>query len=315
MEEDFSGGKMNVIITGGTGLIGRALVESLVRDGHHVAVLSRDPAFVKGMPGQVQLVKWDGTTSRGWGNLVDGADAVINLAGQNLSSGRWTSRRKQEIIDSRVNAGKAVVEAIGNAVVKPRVLIQASGIGAYGTSETELFDEGASYGKDFLAEVTKVWEASTRPVESLGVRRVVIRTAAVLSTASGALPKVLLPFRFFVGGPLGSGRQWLSWIHLEDEVRAIRFLLEHPEARGVFNLSAQAVTNRQFAGAIGTVLNRPAWISVPSFAIRLLFGEMSTMVLEGQKASNEKLTGLGFQFNFPEVNSALNDLLKQKTNH
>jgi len=302
---------MKIIITGGNGLIGRALAEDLAKDGHEVILLSRRPQPATGLQPSIRLEKWDGRTAQGWGKLADGADAIVNLAGENLSAGRWTARRKQAILESRLNAGAAVVQAIQQAVNKPRVLIQSSAVGYYGPRGSESISEDAASANDFLAGVCQAWEASTQPVEALGVRRVVTRSGVILSTNSITLPRMLLPFRLFAGGPLGSGRQWLSWVHLEDEVRALRFLIETPEARGVFNISAQPLTNRQFAQLAGKVMRRPAFFTVPAFIIRLVFGEMSTVVLEGQRVSSKRLTDLGFQFRFPEAEAALKDFLRR----
>jgi len=300
---------MKIMITGGSGFIGSAMASDLVQDGHEIIILSRHPLPSAEQSGAVRRVKWDGRTVSGWGELVDGLDAIVNLAGENLSAGRWTPKRKQAIIDSRVNAGAAVVEAIQRAVHKPKVLIQASGVGCYGTETPGWVNEGTPFGLDFLAGVCRVWEASTQPVESLGVRRVVARSSVVLSAQCGALPRMLLPFKFFLGGPLGSGEQWLSWVHLEDEVRALRFLMENPRAHGAFNISAQPVTNRQFTQAVGKVMHRPAFFTVPAVMIRLLFGEMSTVVLDGQRVSSNRLEALGFEFHFPTIEAGLMNLL------
>ena len=300
---------MRVIIAGGTGLIGRALTASLLKDGHEVIVLSRGAAAPVDFPGEARLVRWDGRSAEGWGKLINEADALVNLAGQNLSSGRWTSKRKQSILSSRVNAGKAFVQALQQADKLPAVLVQASGAGRYGVENPALLDENAPIGNDFLAGITKHWEDSTLPVEAMGLRRVIIRSGVVLSRTGGALWIMLLPFRLFVGGPLGKGDQWLSWVHIEDEVRASQFLIENPEAKGAINISAQAVTNTQFANAAGKIMRRPSFIRVPAFMLRLVLGEMSTMVLEGQRASSKKLTDLGFRFKFHEIESALKDLI------
>jgi hypothetical protein len=303
--------KMKIIITGGTGLIGRALAEDLAKDGHEVILLSRSSLPASSLPAGVRVEKWDGRTAQGWGQLADGADAIVNLAGENLSAGRWTAKRKRSILDSRTNPGAAVVQAVQQAAHKPGVVIQSSAVGYYGPGEAEGIAEDTPPAADFLAQVCQAWEASTQPVEALGVRWVVTRSGVVLSTRSGALPRMLLPFKFFAGGPLGSGRQWLSWIHLEDEVRALRFLIENPQAQGAYNLSARPLTNRQFAQAIGKVMRRPAFFTVPAFLIRLLFGEMSTVVLDGQHVSSQRLLEAGFQYRFPEAEAALRDLLKR----
>lgn len=302
---------MKIIITGGTGLIGSVLAEDLAKDGHEVIILSRRPQSAKTFPPGIRLEKWDGRTAQGWGNLAEGADAIVNLVGENLSAGRWTAKRKRAILESRINAGVAVVQAVQQAQNKPRVLIQSSAIGYYGPSDIESLEEDALPANDFLAKVCQTWEATTQPVEALGVRRVVTRSAVVLTTKPGsiALPRMMLPFKLFAGGPLGSGQQWFSWVHLEDEIRALRFLIDTPEARGAFNISAKPLTNRQFAKVLGKVMHRPSFFPVPAFLIRLLFGEMSTVVLDGQNVSAKRLTDLGFHFQFPEAETALRDLL------
>ena len=301
---------MRVIITGGTGLIGRALVADLTKDDHETIVLSRRPERAAGLPAEVRVERWDAQTAEGWGSLADGADALVNLAGENIA-GRWTASRKRRIRESRLNAGRAVVQAVELAGVKPRVVVQASGAGYYGPRGDDEITEEAGPGKDYLGQTAIEWEASTAPVEALGVRRTVIRSGVVLSTAGGAFPPLLLPFRFFVGGPLGSGRQWFPWIHIADESRAIRFLIEHEAASGPFNLTApNPLTNAEFGRVLGRVLLRPAFAPTPAFALKLLLGEMSTVLLDGQRAVSHRLQGLDFTFRFPDAESALRELLK-----
>lgn len=307
---------MRVVITGGTGLIGRALSKSLVRDGHEVVVLSRFPERARGLPGGTQVVGWDAESADGWLPAAEGAEAIVNLAGANIGGehflpSRWTKARKRLIRESRVNAGRAVVDAVTNMSPKPGVVIQASGVGYYGFHGDEELGEDAPPGDDFGARLThEEWEPSTAPVEALGVRRAILRTGAVLDPGEGALPRLMLPFQLFVGGYWGSGKQWLPWIHLEDEVQAIRFLIEHEQAHGPFNLVAPGiVTNADFGRALGTVMKRPYWFPIPGFALRLVFGEVTTVLLEGQRAVPERLLGLGFTFRFPELTSALRDLL------
>jgi uncharacterized protein (TIGR01777 family) len=302
---------MRVIITGGTGLIGRALTVKLAADDHQVIVLSRTPERVRDLPAGVRVARWDAHSAEGWGSLADGADAIVNLAGERLA-GRWTARRKRRIRESRLNAGRAVVQAVGQAGDKPHVVVQASGAGYYGPRGDEEITEEAAPGKDFLGQLAVEWEASTAPVESLGVRRVIIRSGVVLSTAGGALPQLLLPFRFFAGGPLGSGKQWLPWIHIADEVSAISFLIENEAASGPFNLMApDPLTNADFGRVLGRMLGRPAFVPTPAFALRLLLGEMATVVLDGQRAIPRRLLYLGFTFRFPEAEAALRDLLRK----
>jgi uncharacterized protein (TIGR01777 family) len=307
---------MRIVITGGTGLIGRALAADLAGDSHEVIVLSRRPERAIALPTGVRAERWDARTAEGWGHLADGAEAIVNLAGENpAGSGffpsRWTPERKRRIRESRLRAGLAVVEAVEAAMYKPRVVIQASGAGYYGSRGDEEVTEETPPGNDFLARVAcEEWEPSTAPVEALGVRRVIIRSGVVLSTEGGALPRLLLPFRLFVGGPLGSGRQWLPWLHIADEVAAIRFLMEKETASGPFNLVApHPLTNAEFSRVVGRVIGRPAFMSVPGFALRLLFGEVANVLLEGQRAIPWRLLDLGFTFRFTEAEVALQDLL------
>lgn len=301
-----------VIITGGTGLVGRNLALELASGGYEVVVLSRSPEKHRAeMPPGVRIEGWDGRSVTGWGNLVEGAAAIVNLAGANLSGGRWSASRKRILRDSRVNPGTAVVEAVRLARQRPAVVIQASAVGYYGPHGDEMLTESAPPGSDYLSRLTLDWEASTREVETLGVRWVVVRSGIVLDHTEGALPRMALPFRLFFGGPVGGGRQWVSWIHPKDESAALRFLIEHPELHGAFNLtSPQPVTNREFGRAIARALIRPAWVPAPGFAVKLLFGEMSTVVLTGQRVQPERLLQAAFQFRFPAPVEALKDVLR-----
>ncbi len=306
---------MHVLITGGTGLIGTALAKALLADGHGVTILTRqrNPRLSEGAVAQI----WNGKTPEDWGHLVNEVDAVVNLAGENIAGqgplpGRWTVSRKEVIRQSRIGAGLALAQAIADATKPPAVLVQASGIGYYGTSDDEPIDEEASAGTDFLATLAVDWEASTRPVEDKGVRRVVIRTGAVLSTSGGALPKLLLPYQMYVGGPAGSGRQFMPWIHIDDEVNAIRFLIEQSTAQGAFNLCAPSpVTNREFGNTLGRVMHRPSLLPVPAFVLHMLLGEVADLVLEGQRAFPKRLQSLGYEFRFAELEPALRDLLSR----
>lgn len=303
---------MRIIITGGTGLIGKALCPLLLADGHLVTVLSRNPDAARGMPRGVRVEEWDGKTPEGWSQLVNGADAMINLAGAGIADRAWTAQRKQLLRESRIHAGLAIQKAIQQAAQKPKVLIQSSAVGYYGThNDDELITEAAAPGKDFLAKVCFDWEMSTAPVSKMGVRRPVIRTGVVLSKEGGALPKMLLPFKFFAGGPIGSGKQWLPWIHITDQVRAIKFLLDHPSADGPFNLAApNPVNNKQFGEILGAIMRRPAFMPTPGVAMKAIFGEMSTVLLDGQRAVPQRLEALGFAFTYPTLREALSDLLK-----
>ncbi|MCS6844851.1 MAG: TIGR01777 family oxidoreductase [Caldilineales bacterium] len=303
---------MRVIVTGGTGLIGRPLAAALADAGHEVIVLSRSPEKAAGLGQGIQVVRWDGRTAEGWGSLADGAGAIVNLAGESIAEGRWSDERKRRIRESRVNAGKAVVEAVQAARQKPAVLVQASAVGYYGPRGPETVTEDTPPGKDFLAQVCVDWEASTAPVEAMGVRRAIARTGIVLSADGGALPRMLLPFKFFAGGKLGSGQQGFPWIHIADEVAALRFLMENPAASGPFNLAApNPPTNAEFMRAVGEAMGRPAAMPTPAAALRAVFGEMATVLLDGQRAAPKRLLDLGFQFRFTDPVAALRDLLRR----
>jgi len=300
---------MQIVITGGTGLIGNAVAHEMGGAGHEVVILSRDLAKVKGLPPNTRAVQWDGKTGAGWSSLLDGDTAIVHLAGESIAAGRWTESRKRRIRESRVESGRAVLEAIRQAKEKPRTLLQGSAVGFYGPSGDEVVTEGHAPGTDFLADVCVDWEASTAGAEALGVRRALLRTGIVLSRDGGALPKMSLPFKLGAGGPLGGGRQWLPWIHLADEVGAIRFLLERDDARGPFNLSApQPLTNRDFSRALGKALHRPSLAPAPGFALRLVLGEMADMLLNGQRAVPQRLLEMGYSFRFPEAVQALRNL-------
>ncbi len=301
---------MRIIITGGTGLIGRQLAGSLLQDNHEVIVLTRTPDRRSGLPASVRVVGWDGRSAAGWGQYADGAGAIVNLAGAGIADSRWSEQRKREIVESRVNAGKAVVEAVQAATNKPSVVIQSSAVGYYGSRGSELLSEESAPGNDFLADVCIDWEKSTEAVEALGVRRPVIRTGIVLSTEGGALPKMLLPFKFFAGGKLGDGRQYFPWIHMADEVGAIRFLMDTAQASGPFNLAApNPPSNAAFVKAVGEAMGRPSAVPAPGFALKAAFGEMSTVLLDGQRAEPKRLLALGYRFRFTDPVAAVRDVL------
>ena len=304
---------MNILISGGTGFIGSALMRSLVADGHKTWILTRDPSRFTPTAG-VQPVAWDGRSSQGWLDVFSRMDAVVNLAGETIGAWPWTAERKKRILESRVAAGRAMLEAYERASDRPPVLIQASGVGYYGPLGPQQVSESGAPGKDFIAQVAIDWEDSTSRLDDLpGVRRVVIRTSLVLDTRQGVLPLMALPVRFFAGGPLGNGRQGVSWIHIDDEVRAIRFLIENQGARGPFNLSApQPVSNAIFIQKLSAALGRPYWLPAPGFAMKLLLGEMSTLLLDGQYAIPGRLLDLGFQFNFQQVEAAFQTLYSDK---
>lgn len=307
---------MRVIITGGTGLIGKALANSLAHDHHEVIVLSRNKNKTAGLSNGVQLMQWDSSTADGWGHLVDGAGAVVNLAGESIAGegfppSRWTSERKKRIRDSRINAGRAVTAAINAAATKPEVLVQSSAVGYYGVHGDEDITEEHPAGNDFLSDVAKEWEASTQAVEKMGVRRVIVRTGIVMTTHGGVLPQLSLPFKLFVGGPIGSGKQQMPWIHIDDEIGAIRFLIDTPSANGAFNLSApEVLSNAQLSKVIGKVLSRPSFFPTPAIAFKLAFGELATLLVDGQRAIPKRLQEIGYPFKFAHAEPALRDLIE-----
>ena len=310
---------MKILITGGTGLIGRALIDALVADGHKIHVLTRNPDKVRdALPSGVLPFQWDGRSPAGWSHLIPDMDAIINLAGESIAGESlldiltkpWNAASKTRIQQSRVDAGNALVAAIEKSEKKPSVFIQSSAVGYYGPGGDAEIPEYTPAGKDFLAETCRIWEDSTKQIEAMGVRRAVIRTGLVLAGKGGILPMVLLPFKLFAGGTLGSGKQYVPWIHIDDEVNAIRFLLNNEDARGAYNLTApNPLTQREQAKVVGRLLHRPSFIPAPAFVLKLALGEKSTLVLDGQRATPENLQLEGFTFKFTDFETALADLL------
>jgi len=301
---------MRVVITGATGFIGRALCKVLHKD-YEVIALSRDAGrAAKSVGDTAKAIEWDGRTTGSWFTQANGAFAIINLAGENIASGRWNESKKAGILHSRLDSVKAVIEVIKQVDKKPAVVIQASAIGWYGPRSDEPLDEDSPPGKGFLASVCRDVESSAEEIEKLGVRCAVIRTGVVLGRDGGAFAKLVKPFRFYIGGHLGSGKQWFSWIHLDDEVAAIKFLMENEHLKGAFNLTApQSVTMKEFSKILGKILHRPAWLNVPAFAARLALGEMADeMLLSGQKVLPKRLLNTDFDFKYTNVEHTLNDI-------
>jgi len=303
---------MKIIITGGTGDIGRALTTELTNAGHQIIIFSRSSQ--KTVTG-AQTVEWDSDNVESWLPYIENANVVVHLAGENLAGKgflptRWTAERKQRILKSRTKTGEALVEAIQRVGDKPEVFIQSSAIGYYGPHQDETLTETDPPGDGFLARTCIEWEDSTKDLDDLGVRRAIIRTGIVLTPDSGALARLMLPYRMFVGGPFGDGKQWYSWIHIADEIAAIRYLIENPEAKGAFNLTApHPLRNRDFGKTLGKVLSRPSWIPIPKFAMEVALGEVASVVFDGQRVLPAKLQELGYQFQYPDLEPALKDLL------
>jgi len=309
---------MRILIPGGTGFLGSLLAKEWAAGGHDVVVLSRHPDRARPAHPAVHVLEWDGRTAAGWAAEADGADAIVNLAGESIGGvgtlqilfQRWSPEKKKRILESRLNAGRAIVQAVGAVRHKPKVLLQNGGIGYYGPVSTAEIDESSAPGSDFLAGVVQAWEASTAPVESMGVRRIRLRTGLVLGRRGGTLPMMLLPFRLWAGGPLGDGRQPVPWVHWKDVAGAASYLLARSQSSGVYNLVApDIVTNREFGRAVGRQMHRPFWLPVPPFALRGLLGEKATLILDGQRALPRRLVQEGFRFSFPDLRSALADLL------
>jgi len=298
---------MKVLIAGGSGFLGTALRTSLVKDHHDAFVLTRRAAK---HPSEIH---WDGKTTNGWGHLVNDMDAVVNVTGFGLENWPWTRKQKQKFIDSRVLPGLALVSAIQNAARRPRVFLQTSGINRYGLRGEGIADESTPPANDFLAQLTVKWEDATKPVEELGIRRVIFRNAVVLARIDGLFPLMMLAPRLFFGGKFGDGKQAMPWIHLTDQTKALRFLLDNENARGPYNLISPAPTsNAEFMRAIAKALHRPYWFHVPKFLLRLMLGEMSILLTEGRYSQPRRLIEMGFQFQFGELKDAMEDLLVRK---
>ena len=301
-----------VLVTGATGFIGKALCFRLLEEEYDVVALSRSKERGEEIFGtDVTVVEWDGKSSEAWQDYANGAYAIVNLAGENIGSGRWTTKKKQSIIQSRLDAGKAVVEAVKSVEKKPNVIIQASAIGYYGSRGDEVIDESSSPGEGFLAEVIKKWEQSTKEVESQKIRRVIVRSSIVLGKEGGVFLRLVKPFRYFIGGHLGSGKQWFSWINLEDEIKAILFLIQREDLSGVFNLTApHQLVQKDFFHILGKIMKRPSWFPVPGFVLRLIFGEMAKdTLLSGQRVAPRRLQEAGYRFLYPRAELALNVIL------
>jgi hypothetical protein len=302
---------MNIVIAGGTGFIGRALCASLGLDGHQVSLLTRRREEVQQSGGSaVTVIEWNGRGAGTWERCLDGADAVINLAGAPIADGRWTDARKRLLTDSRVLTTRSLIEALSRCSPKPRTLINASGIGYYGASDDRVLIEGAQRGHGFLADLCLAWETEALRAQGFGVRVVTLRTGMVLEQDGGALPKMLLPFKLFIGGPILPGTQWVSWIHREDHIGMIRWALTTPNVSGPVNAVApESVTMQQFCKAIGRALHRPSWLPVPGFALRVALGELATLMTTGQRIHPEKALSGGYTFHYPQLEPALRAIL------
>jgi len=303
---------MRVISAGATGFIGQALCRELHGD-YEVVVLTRDARRAAAVVKEcTRIVEWDARTTSGWASQVENAYAVINLAGESLASGRWTSSKKMSILQSRTNSANAIADAVEGARNKPRLVMQASAVGYYGSRGEETLTEDSPPGDDFLAEVCRKTESVAARVGKRNVRCVRLRTGIVLGREGGVLPRLMRPFRFLLGGRVGNGKQWVSWISLDDDVRAIRFLMESQDLSGAFNIcSPKPVTMKELSRDLGQVLHRPAWGVLPGFVARLAFGEMADEVLlSSQQAIPKRLLEAGFEFRHTDLKVALEAIVR-----
>ena len=308
---------MKIVIAGASGLIGSLLTKSLLNSRHSVVVLTRNPQRSTTSPHPLlQVEPWDGRTAGNWHRHIVDADAVVNLAGESLGTARWTKSRKRALISSRVDPTQAIVDAMKGTTNKPQALLNASAVGYYGRVDDGNVTEDHPSGSDFTSSVCVEWEQAALAAKSFGVRVVLLRSGIVLDPRGGALQRMVLPFRLFVGGPLGSGNQWLPWIHRVDEIRAICFLLENSRVSGPVNLAApESATMQDFSRALGKSMRRPSVMRVPAFVLKVVLGEMADIVLTGQRAIPQKLLQAGFTFLFPGLKGALDELLADNSSH
>lgn len=301
-----------IVITGGTGFIGRRLAYYLYELGYKIVLLSRNPEEVsEDLKTSFRIVQWDGKTGNGWFNYADDALALINLAGENIGSGRWTRAKKHVILQSRLDAANAVIDAIRRAEKKPKIVIQPSGVGYYGGHGDELVDESFTRGEGFLPDLSEQWEQAIGPVKEFVSRLIIVRMGVVLGEDSAFMRRILVPYKLFIGGHIGDGKQWISWIHIEDVIGAIRFLLENNAAYGIYNLTTpNPVRSRIMFKVVGKILGRPSIFKLPEVAVKIALGDMGKeMLLQGQRVIPRKLVDAEYEFLFPTIESGLTNIL------
>ena len=300
-----------VCITGATGFIGRKLVSKLLYLGYEITVITRSIEKTKFvLPSEVKYLSWN-SAQQEFIDALFNTGTIIHLAGENLLSRLWTKKQKNLIRSSRINSTKRLIEIITMLDKKPRVFIAASGINYYGNTENQV-DELSPKGKDFLADVVAEWENETKQVDILGVRRINLRTGIVFDKNEGAFAKMVLPFKLFLGGPLGSGNQWMSWIHIEDLINMYVFLLENENTSGVVNgVAPNPVRMKAFAKTLGAIMHRPTFFRVPSFVLKIILGEAATLVLDGANVFPKKAVEYGFKFQFENLDEAIKKILSK----
>ena len=308
---------MKVAVTGATGFIGKALCNELAPKNNVIALTRSLEKAQAILDKAVEIIQWNPNMPGGWEKYLENSDAIVNLAGTNLASGRWTKKLKAKILDSHIKTSKALIQAIKTLKAKPKAIITASAIGFYGNRADEKLDEESRGGVGFLAGVAQEIEDCSREFETLGLRSVVIRTGVVLGASGGALPKIRMPFKFYLGGYWGSGDQWMSWISLADEVAAIEFLIENSNLYGVFNLtSPEPLRNRQLFQILAAVLKKPCWLPIPAFVLKITFGEIANeLFLASQRVYPKKLINAGFDFKYSELEKALEPIKFEGENY
>lgn len=301
---------MRLVLTGGTGFIGNALRESLVQKGHEVVVFTRRSSL-ENQPGiRTRFCRWNPPEGGAWERELEGMDGIVNLAGEPIVGKRWNGEQKQKIVESRIISTRALVSALKNARRKPFFLLNASAVGYYGPHGDEEVTEDSRTGNDFLSETCKAWEVEALRAEDHGLRVIRLRIGIVLEKGGGALGKMLAPFQLGLGGPLGTSRQWMSWIHRKDLIGLIHFLIEKKEARGAVNGTApEPVRMKEFSRTLGRVLHRPAFFPVPGLVLKILLGEMSDVLLKGQRVLPKRALEWGYAFQFPRLEMALKEIL------
>lgn len=305
---------MKILLTGATGFIGHQLVPSLLSDGHKVTVLARSSEKADEIFGaDVKIIVGDPSTPGEWQEEIGCCDAIINLCGAPIMKGKWTPERKKLLRDSRIIPTTLIVEAMEEADRRPQVLLSGSAYGYYGFGGDEPFFEDAGHGTDFLATLAGDWEEAAIKATTLGVRVVRLRTGMVLGRGGGALAQLISPVKFFVGGPIGSGKQFVSWIHIDDHVGITKMAMMDKSITGGLNLTApNPVTNKEFMKTLGQVMGRPSWLPVPGFALKMAYGEGASLILEGQRVLPKKAQDAGFEFRFANLKDALSDILLAK---